>query len=202
MAHKDATGNGTAARRIASEQAIALIVMGPSGIGKTTTARLLAERLGWEYAEGDTFHPPANIAKMSAGIALNDDDRAPWLERIRAFIDDEAAQGSNVIITCSALKQRYRDTLRGAKADVRFVELIAERSLIATRIASRKGHFMPPSLLDSQFDTLEDLGPGESGVQVAVDVPPDAVVTRALEGLGLAPAPADDATAASPQARK
>lgn len=200
MAHRDATESGPAAPRTASGEAVALIVMGPSGIGKTTTARLLAERLGWEYAEGDGFHPPANIAKMAAGTALNDEDRAPWLERIRAFIDDEAAQGRNVIITCSALKQRYRDTLRAAKADVRFVELIADRSLIATRIASRKGHFMPASLLDSQFDTLEDLGPAERGVQVAVDVPPDVVVTRALEGLGLSPARAHD-TPAAPAAR-
>ncbi|WGD30189.1 gluconokinase [Ancylobacter sp. WKF20] len=165
--------------------AIALIVMGPSSIGKTTTARMLAEVLGWPYAEGDTFHPAANIAKMSKGVPLNDDDRAPWLDKIRAYIDAEAAGGRNVIITCSALKRTYRDTLRQAKADVRFVELIADRALVADRMAHRTGHFMPPSLLDSQFDTLEDLGADERGVQVTVDVPPDQVVARALDGLGL-----------------
>ncbi|WP_250152632.1 gluconokinase [Ancylobacter radicis] len=166
-------------------RAIALIVMGPSSIGKTTTAQRLADALGWPFSEGDTFHPPANIAKMSKGIPLNDDDRAPWLELIRAFIDDEAAAGRNVIITCSALKRRYRDTLRAAKADVRFVELIADRAVVAERMARRTGHFMPASLLDSQFDTLEDLGEGEPGIQITVDVPPDEVVARAIKGLGL-----------------
>ncbi len=165
--------------------AMAIIVMGPSSIGKTTTAGHLAEALGWPYAEGDTFHPAANIAKMSQGIPLNDDDRAPWLEKIRAYIDDEAAAGRNVIITCSALKRRYRDTLRQAKADVRFVELIADRSLVAERMARRTGHFMPPSLLNSQFDTLEDLGDGENGVKITVDVSPEEVAARAIEGLGL-----------------
>lgn len=165
--------------------AMALIVMGPSSIGKTTTAQHLADLLGWPYAEGDTFHPAANIAKMSKGIPLDDADRAPWLEKIRAYIDDEAAEGRNVIITCSALKRTYRDTLRQAQADVRFVELIADRSLVAERMAHRTGHFMPPSLLNSQFDTLEDLGDGENGVKITVDVPPDAVARRALEGLGI-----------------
>jgi gluconokinase len=164
---------------------LALIVMGPSSTGKTTTARMLAEALGWPYAEGDTFHPAANIAKMSKGVPLDDEDRAPWLEKIRAYIDAEAASGRNVIITCSALKRAYRDTLRRAKADVRFVELIADRALVADRMAHRTGHFMPPSLLDSQFDTLEDLAADERGVQVTVDVPPEQVVARALEGLGL-----------------
>ena len=164
---------------------IALVVMGPSGIGKTTTAQLLAARLGWEFAEGDGFHPPENIAKMSQGIPLNDEDRAPWLREIRDWISAEAGEGRNVILTCSALKRAYRDTLREARADVRFIELVADQELIAGRLAKRTGHYMPASLLASQFATLEDLHEDERGVKVAVDAPPDVVVDRAIETLAL-----------------
>ncbi|MBB2973156.1 gluconokinase [Mesorhizobium sp. RMAD-H1] len=167
------------------DKPIALIVMGPSGVGKTTTAELISQKLGWTFAEGDTFHPPANIEKMSAGIPLDDTDRAPWLEKIRDWISDEASAGRNVVITCSALKRIYRETLREAKADVRFVELVADPNLVAERMAHRKGHFMPASLLASQFATLEDLHEDENGVKVAVDAPPERVVERALVALGL-----------------
>ncbi|MDX3928320.1 MAG: gluconokinase [Shinella sp.] len=164
---------------------IAVIVMGPSGVGKTTTAELISQRLGWAFAEGDTFHPPANIEKMSAGIPLDDADRAPWLEKIRNWISEEAEAGRNVVITCSALKRSYREILSNATADVRFVELVADPDLVAERMAHRKGHFMPASLLASQYATLEDLHEDENGVKVAVDAPPETVVDRALSALGL-----------------
>lgn len=167
------------------DKPIALIVMGPSSIGKTTTAELLSQKLGWECAEGDTFHPPENIEKMSAGIPLDDADRQPWLKKIRDWISEKADAGSNVVLTCSALKRSYREILNGARADVRFVELVADKKLVAERMARRKGHFMPPSLLDSQFATLEDLQEDENGVKITVDAPPETVVDRALTGLNL-----------------
>ena len=110
--------------------AVCLVVMGPSGTGKTTTAKLLSQRLGWKFAEADEFHPKPNIDKMSAGIPLDDADRAPWLRLIRDWISDEAGMGENTVITCSALKRRYRDVLRGAEARVRFVELEAGPELV------------------------------------------------------------------------
>ena len=164
---------------------VALIIMGPSGIGKTTTAEILARRLGWDFAEGDKFHPAANIEKMSKGIPLDDDDRAPWLAKLRDWISDEAEAGRNVIVTCSALKRSYRDILRQARSDVRFVELVAEQGLVAERLAKRTGHYMPPSLLASQFATLEDLQDDENGLKVVVDAAPETVVERALVALGL-----------------
>jgi gluconokinase len=169
----------------ATDRPIALIVMGPSSTGKTTTAELLSAKLHWEFAEGDTFHPPANIEKMSAGIALEDADRKPWLEKIRDWISDKADAGSNVVMTCSALKHSYRDILVSARADVRFIQLLADKTLVAERMAKRKGHFMPASLLDSQFSTLEDLRDDENGVKITVDAPPETVVERALTGLGI-----------------
>jgi len=166
-------------------QPIGVIVMGPSGIGKTTTAELLAARLGWSFAEGDSFHPAANKAKMASGIPLNDADRAPWLATIRDWISAEADAGRNVVITCSALKRHYRDILRQAHADVRFLELVADQDIVAQRVATRTGHFMPASLLASQFATLEDLDDDEKGIKVAVDAPPGEVVDNALSRLGL-----------------
>lgn len=159
--------------------------MGPSGTGKTTTARLLSQRLGWKFAEADEFHPKPNIDKMSAGIPLDDADRAPWLRLIRDWISDEAGMGENTVITCSALKRRYRDVLRGAEARVRFVELEAGPELVAARLAERKGHYMPASLLASQFADFEPLAPDEDGVRVSIDKTPEAVATDALGQLEL-----------------
>ncbi len=159
--------------------------MGPSGTGKTTTAKGLAERLGWTFAEADEFHPKANIDKMSAGIPLNDEDRAPWLVAIRDWVSDEAEAGRSTVITCSALKRRYRDVLRGAEARVRFVELKADESLIRGRMEKRQGHYMPPSLLASQYADFEPLEADEDGVRVSVEQAPDAVVADALAQLGL-----------------
>lgn len=165
--------------------AMAVIVMGPSGVGKTTTAKGLAERLGWRFAEADEFHPPANIAKMSSGIPLDDSDRAPWLADIRDWISARSAEGVDTVLTCSALKRRYRDVLREASADVRFVELVVSAEIVGERLAKRRGHYMPPSLLASQFAALEALTADEPGVKVTVDAPPETIVARALEALSL-----------------
>ena len=170
----------------ASHEPIALIVMGPSGVGKTTTAEGLAARLGWPYAEADEFHPRENIEKMESGHALDDEDRAPWLAAIRDYITSEAEKGGSLVMTCSALKRRYRDILREARAQVRFVALTGAIDVVDERMAHRKGHFMPKSLLQSQFDTLEPLEGGEDGVEIEVDVPPDQVVANTLQALGLA----------------
>ena len=170
------------------ETPTALVVMGPSGVGKSTTAEALAVALGWPFAEADQFHPAANIAKMTAGVPLDDVDRAPWLAEIRDWIVGQARAGHSTVLTCSALKHRYRDVLRESGARVRFVALTADPGLVAARLAQRSGHYMPETLLQSQFDALEPLGPDEDGVTVAVDVPPHAVVSRVLERLGLAAA--------------
>ena len=164
---------------------VALIVMGPSGVGKTTTAKGLAARLGWPYAEADEFHPKANIEKMESGHPLDDADRAPWLAAIRDYITSQAEHGTSLVITCSALKMQYRDVLREARAHVRFVALMGPIDVVDARMAHRTGHFMPKSLLKSQFDTLQPLTEAEDGVVIAVDVPPHEVVANTLKALGL-----------------
>lgn len=162
-----------------------LVVMGVAGSGKTTLATLLRERLGWPYAEADEFHPPANIAKMSAGTPLTDEDRRPWLDAIRDWLTAQTRAGQSSIVTCSALKRVYRDVLRSAEGRVRFVHLTAAPELIERRMSGRSGHFMPPTLLPSQLATLEPLTEEEQGVTVVVDVPPAAVADRAIRALGL-----------------
>lgn len=164
---------------------VAIVVMGPAGVGKTTIAQRLCATLGWPFAEGDSFHPTASIDKMTRGIPLDDADRAPWLARIRDWITDQAAAGRNVVVTCSALKRHYRDTLREARADVRFVQLLADEKLVATRLSGRSGHFMPASLLASQFATLEALQADEAGIQLAANQPADALVKRTIAALRL-----------------
>jgi gluconokinase len=163
----------------------AVVVMGVSGVGKSTTARLLADHLGWPLAEADEFHSPANIAKMTAGVALTDTDRAPWLQAIRDWISERAAAGQDVVLTCSALKRSYRDVLRQADARVRFVFLHGPAAVVARRLTDRSGHFMPSSLLASQFGDLEPLESDEDGVVVDPRDPPSRVVAAALAGLGL-----------------
>lgn len=163
-----------------------LVVMGVSGAGKSTIARLLARRLGWSMAEADEFHPPANIEKMTAGTPLTDTDREPWLTAIRDWIGEHGARDSDTVVTCSALKRAYRDVLRQATGTrVRFVFLQGTTDTVSSRLADRSGHFMPSSLLASQFDDLEPLGPDEDGVTVDVGQTPEVVVAHVLEELGL-----------------
>jgi len=137
--------------------------MGVSGSGKTTIGRALATRLGWSFEEGDALHPPENIAKMRAGQPLTDADRAPWLSAIAARIDEWRRRSESGVITCSALKRSYRQVIIGDRREVRLVYLSGSRELIAERMSERHDHFMPASLLDSQFETLEP-PTGEPGV--------------------------------------
>jgi gluconokinase len=154
----------------------ALVVMGVSGSGKSTIAEHLAARLGWRYVDGDLFHPPSNVAKMSAGHPLSDEDRWPWLRAIAAEIDELLAAGISSVVACSALKRVYRDILVHGRDDIRIVMLDGTKELIAKRLAARKGHFMPPGLLDSQFRTLEPPQPSERPVTVSIDAPVDSII--------------------------
>jgi gluconokinase len=147
-----------------------LVIMGVAGSGKSTVAGVLAGRLGWDLAEGDDMHPPANIAKMAAGHPLTAEDRRPWLIQVAARIREHTAAHRPGIVTCSALKRSYRDVLRGDA--VIFVYLAASRELIAQRLAARHGHFMSPALLDSQFATLEPPGPDERAITIDVSGSP------------------------------
>ena len=155
-----------------------VIVMGVAGTGKTTVGGLLADALEVPYAEADVFHPPANVAKMTAGTPLDDGDRAPWLDAIGSWAREREGLGG--VVSCSALKRAYRDRLRTAAPNVFFLHLTGDRSLIAQRMEQRADHFMPPSLLESQFATLEPLQPDERGAAVSVRVGPDTVTERAL----------------------
>ena len=159
------------------------VFMGVSGSGKTTIARGVAERFDWDLLEGDALHPPANIEKMSHGIPLSDDDRWPWLRAIAAEIDRKRALGRSVVVACSALKRAYRDILLAGKPDGVLVYLQGAPDLIARRMAARKGHFMPPKLLESQFATLEPPGPDERPITVSVAPPPDAIINEVARRL-------------------
>ncbi|WP_375466031.1 gluconokinase [uncultured Methylobacterium sp.] len=154
--------------------------MGVSGSGKSTIAALVAERLGWIFVDGDSFHTPEHIAKMHAGSALDDEDRAPWLAAIAVWIRHRLAAGESGVIVCSALRRTYRDVLTGGSACVRVVYLDGSRALIAGRLAARHGHFMPSTLLDSQFAVLEPPGPDEYPIVVAIDAEPEAIVACIL----------------------
>ena len=165
----------------------ALIVMGVSGSGKSTIADELAERLGWTYEDGDRFHPASNVAKMSAGHPLTDEDRWPWLQAIADEIDRVCKAGEHAVIACSALKRAYRDILVHGRNDVRIIYLNGTQELIANRLAARKGHFMPPGLLDSQFRTLEPPDASENPVTVSIDAPVEAIVDDIIADLRLAP---------------
>jgi gluconokinase len=155
-----------------------VVVMGVSGSGKSTVGELLAERLDVPYAEADSFHPPANIRKMAAGTPLDDEDRRPWLDAIARWLSERAGQGG--VVSCSALRRRYRDRLRDSGAPLFFLHLDGSEELIAGRLKERKGHFMPRSLLRSQFATLEPLEPDEQGAAVPIGGTPAEVTERAL----------------------
>ncbi|MFH8678348.1 gluconokinase [Streptomyces lydicus] len=165
-----------------------IVVMGVAGTGKTTIGPLVAAELGVPYAEGDDFHPPANIAKMSAGVPLDDADRGPWLDAIGAWAHGRAGRGG--VVSSSALKRSYRDRLRAAAPGAVFLHLTGDRALIEARMTERKGHFMPTALLDSQFATLEPLGDDEAGVAVDVSGTPQEIAARAVAALRARTAPA------------
>jgi gluconokinase len=154
-----------------------IVVMGVSGSGKSTVGKALAQRLRVPFADADDFHPPANIAKMTAGHALDDNDRFPWLEAIGDWLAEHCGGG---VMSCSALKRKYRDQLRNHCAQVQFLHLTGSPEVIGRRQASRPGHFMPRSLLASQFDTLEPLQPDEDGVTIDVDQDIDSIVETYL----------------------
>jgi len=160
-----------------------VVMMGVSGSGKTTVARGVAARLGWDVLEGDSFHPPNNVAKMSKGIPLDDADRLPWLHAIARAIDAELAAGRSSVVTCSALKRSYRDILIGPRKNVALVYLQGSHALLAERMRNRVGHFMPPSLLDSQLATLEEPTPEEAPITVAVAPPPEQIVDAVIAAL-------------------
>lgn len=165
-----------------------VIVMGVSGSGKTTIGRPVAEALGWDFAEGDSFHPPQNVAKMSSGTPLTDADRWPWLEQIVLWIDEHLRSGESGIVTCSALKRAYRDLLRKGHEDaVFFLHLSGTREQIAARLQVRRGHFMPPGLLSSQLADLQPLQEDEHGAVVSLAGPVQDTVRAALAALRAGP---------------
>ncbi|WP_448951447.1 gluconokinase [Labrys neptuniae] len=165
----------------------AIIVMGVSGSGKSSIGERLSAGLDCPFRDGDSFHPPANIAKMHAGIPLTDEDRWPWLAAIAAWIGALRAAGEHGVVACSALKRAYRDALRDGHQDVLFVYLEGSAELIAARLAERKDHFMPPSLLASQFAALEPPGPDEVPITVSIEATPDAITADVLHRLNQQP---------------
>jgi gluconokinase len=162
-----------------------LVLMGVSGSGKSTVASVLADRLGWDLVEGDDLHPSENVAKMAAGQPLTDDDRGPWLARVRAALDAHVAAGAPGLVTCSALKRAYRDILRSEH--VVFVYLAGSRDQLLARLTARQGHFMPATLLDSQLADLEPPGPDERALRIDIGASPPAQAEEIVDRLGLGP---------------
>ena len=167
-----------------------VVVAGVAGSGKTTVGQLLARRLGWQFADGDSFHPAANVAKMRAGLPLSDADREPWLAAITSWMDDIIASGQSAVLACSALKRRYRDELLGGRDHVMMVFLMITQAQDEARLQARTGHFFHEPLMASQFAALEPPAPDERQVhQVpASDGPPGHLVTDVIRLLGLQPA--------------
>lgn len=163
-----------------AEQKAPIVVMGVAAAGKTSVGSALAHRLDRRFVDGDDLHPPANIAKMREGLPLDDSDRAPWLDAVGEALRDSEEP---VVITCSALKRRYRDRIRVAAPTTVFVHLTGSYALLSSRIAARIGHFVPASILDSQLEALEQLGPDEAGFKVDISGDIDSVVDELLSGL-------------------
>jgi gluconokinase len=159
-----------------------IVVMGVSGSGKTTVGAALAGRLGVRYADADDFHPAANIAKMSTGAPLDDEDRRPWLAAVAAWMGVHRPTGG--VVSCSALRRSYRDALRSRAPDAVFLHLSGSPEIVARRVAGRPAHFMPVALVRSQFETLEPLGADERGTAVPLDLPVDRIVAQFLDWLG------------------
>jgi gluconokinase len=160
-----------------------LVVMGVSGCGKSTIGTQLALHLHWEYEDGDWFHPARNVEKMHSGQPLSDEDRWPWLNAIARYIDATRAPGKHAVIACSALKRSYRAVIVGERPDVRLIYLKGDMALIARRIATRHEHFMPPDLLRSQFDALEEPGADEDPIVVSIEPRPREIVEQILAAL-------------------
>ncbi len=180
-------GHFSGSRAAARTSPRVIVLMGVSGCGKSTTAKRLGAALDWPFRDADTFHPPANIQKMSAGQPLTDADRWPWLGAIAKWIDESRAAGHHGIVACSALKRSYRDILIGERPDVGLVYLKGSFSMINDRVSRRRSHFMPPALLRSQFETLEEPNDDEKALVVPVRMPPKQVVERITTGFGLMP---------------
>lgn len=157
-----------------------LVVMGVSGSGKSTIGSQLAIQLRWEFEDGDWFHPARNVEKMHSGHPLTDEDRAPWLIAIANFIDTTRRESSHAVVACSALKRRYRTVIVGNRPDVRLIYLKGDKELIARRIAARHEHFMPSSLLQSQFDALEEPNADENAIVVSIEPRPREIVAQIL----------------------
>ena len=168
----------------AAQPPAVLVLMGVAGSGKSTIGEALSQRLGWPYADADEFHLPANVAKMSAGHPLNDDDRKPWLAAIAAHIDAAREQGRHAIVSCSALKRVYRDVIVGGRPDVRLVLLDGTKEEIFARMSARKNHFMPLGLLDSQFATLERPGADERPIVVSINGTPEEIAAEISRAIG------------------
>jgi gluconokinase len=164
---------------------VVLVIMGVSGAGKSTIGLLLAERLGWQFEEGESLHPAANVEKRSEGIPLTDEDRWPWLAKVADWIDNRLDTGENGIITCSALKRSYRNVLNRRGSGVEFVYLAVEMAELTERVEHREDHFMPASLLTSQLGTLEIPTAAEPAIQVDADPDARLVVDRILRDLDL-----------------
>jgi len=170
-------------------QTITVVLMGVSGSGKSTVMARMAERFAWRSAEADDFHAAANVAKMAAGHPLTDEDRWPWLRTLAAWIREREDSGENCVITCSALRRPYRDFVRDGLPSVRFVHLTVDPEILTRRMEQRQGHFMPPSLLNSQLATFEALEPDEPGFAVSGDSPPDRIVDEIAARLGVSNSP-------------
>lgn len=179
MSDRSASAPGKAVHPLPS----IVIVMGVSGSGKSTIGSLLAGRLRWEFADADWFHPIANIDKMHKGIPLTDEDRRPWLDAVAAWIDETRGAGRHGVVACSALKRRYRDVLIGDRGDVRLVYLKGSEQLIARRIATRHEHFMPPSLLCTQFTALEEPRRDENPITISIEPLAREIVAQILSAL-------------------
>ncbi len=162
----------------ASPPSVTIVVMGVMGTGKTSVMKALAGRLGWATADGDDLHPPENVAKMRSGEPLTDADRRPWLEAIASWIGERETASEPAIVACSALRRTYRDLLRRGHPSVWFAHLVVPPAVIVSRVERRQGHYMPPALLASQFETLETLEPDEPGIAIPADGPLGEIVNE------------------------
>ena len=180
------------------ERTLTVVVMGVSGTGKTTIGKALALQEGWEFAEGDQFHPPANVTKMRQGIPLDDDDRWPWLQAIADWIGEQEAEGTSAVVACSALKRSYRDLLASGHPSVWFAHLTAPEAELDRRLRNRPGHYMPASLLPSQLQTLQPLQPDESGQAFDDAGGVEDVVARIVAAMPRPPASTAPGTPAEP----